>query len=79
MLRELRTYPLLTGYRGAEPCDVAALQDVLLRVSALAEDHPNVAELDCNPLIVSAAGAMVVDARVRIETVAPRRPLGARL
>jgi acetate---CoA ligase (ADP-forming) len=79
MLRELRTFPLLTGYRGAEPCDVAALEDVLLRVSALAEDHPNIAELDCNPVIMCATGAVVVDARVRVESAAPRRPLGARL
>jgi acetate---CoA ligase (ADP-forming) len=79
MLRELRTFPLLSGYRGAEPCAVGALEDVLLRISALAEDHPNIAELDCNPVVVSASGAVVVDARVRVEPVAPRRPLGARL
>jgi acetyl coenzyme A synthetase (ADP forming)-like protein len=79
MLRNLRTFPLLNGYRGAEPCDVAALHDVLVRISALSEDHPNVAELDCNPVVVNASGAIVVDARVRIEPAAPRRPLGARL
>ena len=79
MLRDLRTFPLLSGYRGAEPCDVAALQDILLRISALSDDHPNIAELDCNPVVVSASGAVVVDARVRIEPAAPRRPLGARL
>ena len=57
---------MLEGYRGAPRCDVGALEKVLLRVGALADDHPQMAELDCNPLIVSAFGAMVVDARVRL-------------
>ncbi|HEX8968136.1 MAG TPA: GNAT family N-acetyltransferase [Chloroflexota bacterium] len=78
MLRELRSFPLLDGYRGAPRCDVHALQDVLLRIGALAEEHPSVAEMDCNPVIVTDSGAVVVDARVRVEEAAPRRPLGAR-
>ena len=78
MVRELRSFPLLEGYRGGPKCDVAALEDVLLRISALAEDHPYIAELDCNPVIVSASGALVVDARIRIAPASPRRPLGAR-
>ena len=78
MVRELRSFPLLDGYRGAPVCDVGALYDVLLRVSALASNHPNIAELDCNPVMVNGTGAVVVDARVRVEHAAPRRPLGAR-
>jgi len=78
MLSELRSFPLLTGYRGAQPADTAALQDVLLRIGALADDHPTIAELDCNPVIVHASGAVVVDARIRVEEGAPRRPIGAR-
>ena len=78
MVRELRSFPLLEGYRGGPKCDVAALEDVLLRISELAEDHPHIAEIDCNPVIVSASGAVVVDARVRIAPASPRRPLGAR-
>jgi acyl-CoA synthetase (NDP forming) len=78
MVRELRSFPLLQGYRGNPECDVMALEDVLLRISALAEDQPQVAEMDCNPVIVSASGALVVDARVRVARPAPRRPLGAR-
>jgi len=73
MLRTLRTFPLLSGYRGSEPCDVAAVEDTILRVSALVESHPEVAELDCNPLIATPAGAVIVDARVRVE-VAPAKP-----
>jgi acyl-CoA synthetase (NDP forming) len=78
MLRELRSFPLLEGYRGSPHCDVGALEDVLVRISALAEDHPQIAELDCNPVIVSASGALVVDARVRVAPATPRRSLGAR-
>src|SRR5579859_5331965 len=47
MLRELRSFPLLEGYRGAPPCDIEVLMDVPVRISALAEDHPHIAELDC--------------------------------
>jgi acyl-CoA synthetase (NDP forming) len=58
---------LLAGYRGAAPLDVAALEEVLLRVSALVEAHPEIAEMDLNPVIVLPRGAVIVDARVRIE------------
>jgi acyl-CoA synthetase (NDP forming) len=77
MLRSLRTYPLLDGYRGAEPADVAAVEDVLLRVSALAAAHPEIAELDCNPLRVGPAGAVVLDARIRVAAPPPPRPFPA--
>jgi acyl-CoA synthetase (NDP forming) len=78
MVRELRSFPLLDGYRGGPRMSVAALEDVLLRMSAMAEDHPQIAELDCNPVIVTIDGAVVVDARVRVAAVEPPRPLGAR-
>jgi acyl-CoA synthetase (NDP forming) len=74
MVRALRTFPLLDGYRGADPADVAALEDVLLRISALAADHPQVAEIDCNPVLVGTDGATVVDARVRIAAAPRARP-----
>jgi acetyl coenzyme A synthetase (ADP forming)-like protein len=78
MPAELRTYPLLRGYRGAAPRDVAALEAVLRRLSALAEDLPQVVELDCNPVKVLERGACIVDARVRVAPVEAPRPLGAR-
>jgi acyl-CoA synthetase (NDP forming) len=71
MVRELSTFPMLAGYRGAEPADVAALEDVVARVGALAADHPAIAELDCNPVIVSPAGATTVDIRVRVVDPGP--------
>lgn len=66
MLRGLKTYPLLQGYRGSPPCDVGALQDILLRVSALADDFPRIVELDLNPVLALPAGAVILDARVRV-------------
>ena len=67
MVRSLAMYPLLEGYRNAPPSDIGALEDTLLRVSAMVEDHPEIVEMDCNPVTVLEHGAVVVDARVRIE------------
>ncbi len=78
MVRSLKTYPLLDGFRGAQRVDVKALEDVLLRVSALVEAHPEIAEMDLNPVIVHPDGAVVVDARIRVEPGSPRLPIGAR-
>jgi acyl-CoA synthetase (NDP forming)/GNAT superfamily N-acetyltransferase len=66
MVRSLSTFPLLDGYRGARPADVTALEDVLTRLGALAAAHPEIVELDCNPVMVLDRGAVVVDARVRV-------------
>ncbi|HEX7492422.1 MAG TPA: GNAT family N-acetyltransferase [Candidatus Limnocylindrales bacterium] len=70
MVTSLRTFPLLDGFRGAPKCDVAGLEDLLLRVAAMVEQHPEIAEMDCNPVIVRPEGAVIVDARIRIEAVA---------
>jgi len=78
MLAELKIAPLLRGYRGTPACDLSSVEDVLTRLSALAEDLPDVAELDCNPVLASASGAMVLDARVRVEAADPPVPLGGR-
>jgi acetate---CoA ligase (ADP-forming) len=74
MVRSLTTFALLDGYRGAPSADVAALEDVLLRLGALADAHPEIVELDCNPVVVGERGATVVDARVRVAPPAPRTP-----
>jgi acyl-CoA synthetase (NDP forming) len=78
MVRSLATFPLLDGYRGAPKTDVTALEDLLLRISALVESHPEIAELDCNPVKVLPDGVVVVDARVRVEAASPPPPLAAR-
>jgi len=78
MIRSLKTYPLLTGFRGNPHCDVKALEEGLLRVSAMVEDLPQIAELDCNPFVVFEQGAVVLDARVRVAAVKPRPLRGVR-
>ncbi len=66
MIRGLRMLPLLTGYRGAPPCDIAAVEDVVLRLAAMVHAHPQIAEVDLNPVSVSPHGVVILDARVRI-------------
>lgn len=78
MLRALSTFPLLDGYRDAPKTDVASLEELLLRVSALVDTHHEIAELDLNPVMVSPQGSIVVDARIRVEAPPPRLPLSAR-
>ena len=78
MVRSLATFPLLDGFRGAPKADVAALEEILLRVGAMVESHPSVAEMDLNPVIVHPHGAVIVDARVRVEPEPARPPIAAR-
>jgi acetyl coenzyme A synthetase (ADP forming)-like protein len=66
LVRSLRSSPLLFAYRNTPPVDVDALEGVLLRIGLLAEHVPEVAELDCNPVIVTPNGAVVVDAKLRL-------------
>jgi acetyl coenzyme A synthetase (ADP forming)-like protein len=78
MVRSLRTFPLLEGFRGAPKVDVAALEEVILRVGALVDSHPSIAEMDCNPVMVLHHGAVIVDARIRAQEAPPIKPLAAR-
>jgi acyl-CoA synthetase (NDP forming) len=66
LIRSVRAAPLLLGHRGAPPADLTALENLLLRVARLAEDFPQVAELDLNPVIARPDGAHVVDARIHL-------------
>ena len=69
---------MLEGFRGAPKADVLALEEVILRVSALVDDHPSIAEMDCNPVMILPRGAVIVDARVRVQEASPTKPLAAR-
>jgi len=66
MIKDIRSYRMLEGVRGEPPCDMPAMADCLLRLSQLVTDHPRIAELDINPLIVypQEQGAIIADARV---------------
>ena len=79
MIRGIRAAPLLLGHRGAAPADIGAIADILLRVSRLADEIPEVAELDLNPVIARADSACPVDARIRLAPAAPQDPFLRRL
>ena len=68
MVRAIRGYCLLEGYRGHPPADIAAIEDLLLRIARLVEEVPQIAELDLNPVIAlpPGRGCQIVDARIRV-------------
>ena len=72
MIAGLRTAPLLDGYRGREPVSRSAVRTLLLRLAALVDDLPEVAELDLNPVICDGDQLIVVDSKIR---VAPANPI----
>ena len=69
MVREIKGYRLLEGYRGHPAADVEALEEVLLRLSRLVEEIPEIRELDLNPIFAlpPGQGCRIVDARIRVE------------
>ncbi|HYQ90260.1 MAG TPA: acetate--CoA ligase family protein, partial [Candidatus Binatia bacterium] len=68
MVREIRGFPLLDGYRGAPKANVASVVDLLHRISRLASEQEEVAEMDLNPVLVfhGEAPCVALDARVRL-------------
>jgi acyl-CoA synthetase (NDP forming) len=64
MIRDIKGFQVLTGYRGLPTADLQALQDILLRLSAFVSATPEVQEVDLNPIYAYAQGALAVDARV---------------
>jgi acyl-CoA synthetase (NDP forming) len=69
MWRELHAAPLLTGYRGIPAMDIDALEQLLLRVARLAEDFPEVAELDLNPVVAVPSGVAALDVKLKLQPV----------
>ena len=74
LIRSARSAPLPPGHRAGPAADLPALRDTLLRISRLADDLLEVAELDLSPVIASASGVSVVDARIRITPAHPYDP-----
>ena len=64
IVREIKGFPLLQGYRGSEPADLAALEQLILNVSSFVDRHPEIDELDLNPVFAYRDGAVAVDARI---------------
>jgi acetate---CoA ligase (ADP-forming) len=68
-VRGIRTYPLLQGVRGEPPADIAAAEEIILRVSQLVTEFPEIVEMDINPLVLhnQGEGAIVLDARIILQ------------
>ncbi len=64
MVKEIKGYPVLEGYRGQEAVDIEYLEGLILKVSDFVEQHPEINELDLNPVFAYSDGATAVDARV---------------
>ena len=64
MVHEIQGFPILEGHRGQEPSDVGAIEALLVQLSEFIEAHPDVAELDLNPVFAYPKGAIAVDARI---------------
>ena len=71
MIRDIKGYPLLEGYRGSEAVDVGNLENLILKVSDYVEKTPDIKELDLNPVFAYSDGAVAVDARVVLEDEVP--------
>ena len=67
MIRNLKSYKIIQGVRGQEGVNEAAFAEAIVRLSALCEAAPEIAEMDINPLLGNAKGVVAVDARIRIE------------
>ena len=68
MIRQIKGFPLLQGYRGQPPVDIEYLEELLLKLSAFIEENPEIKEMDINPLIAYKRGAVAVDARIILDT-----------
>ncbi|MFJ9350625.1 GNAT family N-acetyltransferase [Streptomyces sp. NPDC101237] len=78
LVRSIRTAPLLFGWRGSAPVDTPALEELLLRVSRLVDDHPEVVAVTLEPVVVARHGVSVLGATVRLAPPPARDDLGPR-
>ncbi len=78
LVRSIRTAPLLFGWRGSTPVDTPALEELLLRVSRLVDDHPEVVAITLEPVVVAPRGLSVLGASVRLAPPPARDDLGPR-
>ncbi|MGI5194362.1 GNAT family N-acetyltransferase [Streptomyces sp. CA-288835] len=78
LVRSIRTAPLLFGWRGSAPADTAALEELLLRLSRLVDDHPEVVSVTLEPVVVAPRGLTALGASVRLAPPPARGDLGPR-
>ena len=69
MIKEIKGYPLLEGYRGKEPANIPALVEIILKLSRWIEENPQIKELELNPIFAYRDKAVAVDARIILETL----------
>jgi acyl-CoA synthetase (NDP forming) len=67
MVREIKGLPLLQGYRGREPVDLAVVEDLILQISDFVQNNPQVKEIDLNPVLAYQHSLLAVDARIVME------------
>ena len=67
MIKEIKGYPILQGYRSMEPADIGALEELIIKVSEFVEQNPQIRELDLNPVFAYKDKAIAVDARIILE------------
>ncbi|HNS16840.1 MAG TPA: bifunctional acetate--CoA ligase family protein/GNAT family N-acetyltransferase [Bacteroidales bacterium] len=75
MLKSLKIYPLLTGYRGAPRKNIEKLIEIMIRMSYLSADYPEITELDINPLLVGQENVIALDARIVIDEEIVKNPV----
>ncbi len=75
MIRSLKTFPLLDGYRGAAPADLKSLERLIVRISAIVEHHREIIELTCDPIQVGTGGTTIVAAEVHVMAAPPAAPM----
>jgi len=64
MIKSLRLYPIIKGFRGKQAADMSAILDTMVELSRLAMDHPEIVELDLNPVLAGPEGCWCVDCRI---------------
>jgi acyl-CoA synthetase (NDP forming) len=67
MINEIKGYPILEGYRGKDPADISALVEIILKISKLIEENPQIKELELNPIFAYRDKAIAIDARIILE------------
>lgn len=67
MIKEIKGYPLLQGYRGKEPADISSLVNIILKISRFIEEYPRIKELELNPIFAYRNRAVAIDARIILE------------
>ena len=73
-MKQTRVWRLLQGYRDWPAANTDAIAETLVRLSSLVVGHPEIREMDINPLLVDASGVIALDARVRIDAHPPHSP-----